>query len=60
MLHSRPNKLYFQDLSMRNTFDLSAVSVRTEEESSGQEPKKLSEEERELLNEIESLSLIGH
>ena len=60
MLHSRPNKLYFQDLSMRYTFSLSAISVRTEEESSGQEPKKLSEEERELLNEIESLSLIGH
>ena len=45
---------------MRYTFILSAISVRTEEESSGQEPKKLSEEERELLNEIESLSLIGH
>ena len=37
--------------------------MRTEEESSGQEekePKQLSEEDRELLNEIEKLSPIGH
>ena len=57
---SHSNKPYFSDLPMRYTFGLSDISVTTEEESSGQEPKKLSEEERELLNEIESLSLIGH